>query len=170
MPATPHPLFGDALRAAAAPWREELGKSDRERLDALIDLAVTERIRLSDCLAKLFPDNETKKAQTALTSFRKRLNDAAAEAKPRLGLRFEVDTKKKNPPAERLGWFTGPDPAVAQAELYSQQVTADAPAQFVKPRGIATTGSAMAAGKKVVRFFLSYAHENKPLADAVVKE
>ncbi|MFY0573741.1 hypothetical protein ACN28S_04660 [Cystobacter fuscus] len=92
-------LWGEALRAAVGPWREELGKSDRDRLDALVGLSVREDIRLSDCLTALFPNVDTQKAQTALTSFRKRLNDAATEeGRPNLGLRFEVDTKKKNPP------------------------------------------------------------------------
>ncbi|HEX8825948.1 MAG TPA: TIR domain-containing protein, partial [Archangium sp.] len=165
-------LFGDALRAAAAPWREELGKSDRERLDALLGLTVRERIRMSDCLTALFPGMETQKAQTALTSFRKRLNDAAeGEGRADLGLRFNVDTKKQSPPTDRFCWFTGPDPAVMQAERYSAQVTADVEGKpFVPSRGIATTGNAMASGKRIVRFFISYAHDNKPLVEALVKE
>ncbi|HZH13345.1 MAG TPA: TIR domain-containing protein [Archangium sp.] len=165
-------LFGEGLRAAAEPWRDELGKSDRERLDTLLGLAVKERIRMSDCLAALFPGVETQKAQTALTSFRKRLNDAAqGEGRPDLGLRFHVDSKKQSPPTERTCWFTGPDPAVMQAERYSEQVTADVKGKpFVPARGIATTGNAMASGKQVVRFFVSYAHDNKPLVEALVKE
>ncbi|HYO51816.1 TIR domain-containing protein, partial [Archangium sp.] len=171
MSATPL-LFGEALRSAAAPWREELGKSDRDRLDALLGLAVRDRIRLSDCLTALFPGMETRKAQTALTSFRKRLNDAAkGEGRADLGLRFQVDTKKQNPPAERFCWFTGPDPAVMQAERYSEQVTADVAGKpFVHSRGIATTGTAMASGKRAVRFFVSYAHDNRQLVEALVKE
>ncbi|WP_224362127.1 eIF2A-related protein [Hyalangium versicolor] len=165
-------LFGEALRSAAGPWRDELGKSDRERLDKLLGLAVTERFRLSDCLQALFPGEEQRKAQTALTSFRKRINDASqGEGRADLGLRFHVDTKKQNPPEERFCWFTGPDPAMRQAERYSDQVTADIQGKpFVPAQGIATTGSAMASNKKVVRFFVSYAHDNKALVDALVKE
>ena len=165
-------LFGDALRAAAAPLREELGKSDRDRLDTLLGLAVKERIRMSDCLTALFSGMETQKAQTALTAFRKRLNDAAeGEGRADLGLRFHVDTKKQNPPADRVCWFTGPDPAVMQAERYSEQVTADVQGKpFIPSRGIATTGTAMASGKQAVRFFISYAHDNQQLVDALVKE
>ncbi len=169
---TPPRLFGEALRAAAAPWREELGKSDRDRLDALLGLAVREHIPLSDCLAALFPGTETRKAQTALTSFRKRLNDAAkGEGRADLGLRFQVDTKKQNPPTERLCWFTGPDPAVMKAEQVSDQLTADVQGMpFVPSRGITTTGNAMASGKRVIRFFVSYAHDNRQLAEALVKD
>jgi hypothetical protein len=82
-----------------------------------------------------------------------------------------VDTKKQNPPDERFCWFTGPDPAVTQAERYSDQVTADIKGKPLVPaQGIATTGTAMASGKRVVRFFVSYAHANKVLVDALVKE
>jgi uncharacterized protein YjbI with pentapeptide repeats len=162
-------LFGEGLRSAAAPWLEELGKSDRDRLETLLGTAVRERIRMSDCLAALFPGMEARKAQTALTSFRKRLNDAAKGAD--LSLRFHVDTKKQNPPADRDCWFTGADPAVKQAERYSEQVTADVAGKpFIPSRGIATTGSALASGKKVVRFFVSYAHNDKQLVGALVKD
>ncbi len=67
-------------------------------------------------------------------------------------------------------WFTGPDATVLRATRFSEQVTADiAGRPFVPSKGIATTGSAMADRKRVVRFFVSYAHENKTLAEAVVK-
>ncbi|MGZ3458538.1 MAG: TIR domain-containing protein, partial [Archangium sp.] len=165
-------LFGEALRSAAVPWGEELGKSDRDRLNALLGLAVREQIRLSDCLTALFPGVETRKAQTALASFRKRLNDAAkGEGRADLGLRFLVDTKKQNPPDERLCWFTGPDPAVAQAERYSDQVTADIEGKPLVPaQGLATTGTAMASGKRPVRFFVSYSHADRQHFESLVKE
>jgi WD40 repeat protein len=165
-------LFGEVLRSVAGPWRDELGKSDRDRLDALLELSVTERIRLADCLDKLFKGVEPKKAQTALTSFRKRLNDASqGEGRADLGFRFHVDTKKQNPPAERVCWFTGPDPAVTQAERYSDQVTSDIKGKpLVHAQGIATTGTAMASGKRVVRFFVSYSRADKQLVDALVKD
>jgi uncharacterized protein YjbI with pentapeptide repeats len=170
---TTHPkLWGEALRAAIGPWREELGKSDRDRLDALVGLSVREDIRLSDCLTALFPNVDTQKAQTALTSFRKRLNDAAlGEGRPDLDLRFQVDTKKKNPPTERHCWFTGPDPAMAQAERYSQQLTADIQGKpLIHSKGIATTGTALASGKRVVRLFVSYAHEDRTHFEAIIKQ
>jgi len=125
---------------------------------------------MSDCLAALFPGMEAQKAQTALTSFRKRLNDAAeGEGRADLGLRFNVDTKKQSPPTDRFCWFTGPDPAVTQAERYSDQVTADVEGKpFVPSRGIATTGTAMASGKRAVRFFVSYAHADRQHFETLV--
>jgi len=172
------PLFGEGLRAAVRPWLDELGKSDRERLEGLLGLAVREQMRLSDCLAALFPGMESRKAQTALTSFRKRLNDAAkGEGRADLGLRFHVDSNKQSPPAERFCWFTGPDPAVMQAERYSEALIADIKGRpYVRTKGIATTesasapGSPVASGKRSVRFFVSYAHANNPFVQALLKE
>ncbi|MBE2286506.1 MAG: TIR domain-containing protein [Prosthecobacter sp.] len=166
-------LSGDSLREAVKPWLEELGKSDRERLKRLLDLSQTANTRLSDCLAALFPDDDTPTALANLTRLRKRLNDAAdgdkGQGKAVLGLRFHVDTKKKSPPSQRFVWFTGPDAAVLRATRFSEQATSDiAGKPLISSKGIATTGSALAAGKRVVRFFISYAHENKGLAETLV--
>jgi WD40 repeat protein/uncharacterized protein YjbI with pentapeptide repeats len=168
------PLFGDSLREAAKPWLEELGKSDRERLLRLLKLAVAEKTRLSDVLNTLFYGEDTQTALANLTRLRKRLNDAAkgdpTQGGADLGLQFHVDTKKQSPPTERTVWFTGPDEAVMRVTRFSQQVTADVAGRpFIPTKGIATTGSAMEGRKRVVRFFISYAHENKVLADALVK-
>nr|WP_224247481.1 TIR domain-containing protein [Hyalangium gracile] len=58
-----------------------------------------------------------------------------------------------------------------QAERYSDQVTADIEGKPLVPaQGIATTGTAMASGKQAVRFFVSYAHDNRLLVEALVKE
>ena len=166
-------LFGESLRAEVTRWLEEVGKTDRDRFLKLLKLSTAPQIRLSDALDQLFPGEDTQTALANLTRLRKRLNDAAdgdPQSKPDLGLRFHVDTKKKSPPSERTVWFTGPDAAVLRATRFSEQVTADiAGRPFVPSKGIATTGSAMAARKRVVRFFVSYAHENKTLAEAVVK-
>ena len=166
-------LFGESLRAEVTRWLEEVGKTDRDRFLKLLKLSTAPQIRLSDALDQLFPGEDTQTALANLTRLRKRLNDAAdgdPQSKPDLGLRFHVDTKKKSPPSERTVWFTGPDAAVLRATRFSEQVTADiAGRPFVPSKGIATTGSAMAARKRVVRFFVSYAHENKALAEALVK-
>lgn len=167
-------LHGDSLREAAQPWLEALGKSDRERLNRLLELSKSDHIRLSDCLTTLFPDDDTQTALANLTRLRKRLNDVAdgdkREGKADLGLRFHVDTKKKSPPTQRFVWFTGPDVAVLRATRFSTQVTSDiAGKPLIPSRGIGTTGSAMAGGKRVVRFFISYAHENQTLAGSLVK-
>ena len=103
-------LFGDSLREAAKPWLEELGKSDRDRLQKLLNLSITEKTRLSEVLAKLFPGEDTQTALANLNRLRNRLNDVGGP----LGLSFKVDTKKKSPPEERAVWFTGPDKQEAE--------------------------------------------------------
>ncbi|WP_044188257.1 TIR domain-containing protein, partial [Hyalangium minutum] len=158
---------------AVEPWLEELGKSDRERLEKAVTLAAAGRFRMSDCLNVLFPDKKGREAQLALASFRKRVNDVSVgEDGSGLGLRFEVDSKKKNPPEERFCWFTGPDPAVKQAEKFSDESTADVEGKpLIKAKGLATTtGAVNTPGKRKVRFFVSYAHDNRTLVDALVKE
>lgn len=160
-------LFGDSLQAQAKSWLEEMGKSDGERLRKLLELSRSPKIRLSEVLATLFPGDDTQTALANLTRLRNRLNDAGEE----LGLRFEADTKKKSPPEQREVWFMGPDATVLRATKFSEAVTADVVGRtFVPSKGIATTGSAMAAGKRVVRFFVSYAHDNDTLVRALMKE
>lgn len=169
----PRSLFGEALRNSVGPWLDELGKSDRERLEKLIDLSITERIALSECLKALYPRVAEQKALADFTKLRKRANDAAdgGDGRPDLGFRLNVDSKKKTPPSQRACWFVGPDVAVAQAEQLSHDLTADVAEQpFVPARGIATTGSALAQGKTVVRFFASYAHDDELMVAALLKE
>src|SRR5262245_15972910 len=102
----PLPLSGEGLRVAVEPWLEELGKSDRERLEKAVALAAAGRFRMSDGLKVIFPGKEGREAQQALVAFRKRINDLSlGEGRADLGLRFEVDSKKKNPPEERFCWF-----------------------------------------------------------------
>jgi len=148
MAPTTLPLFGESLRAAARPWLFVLGPSDRERLEGLLCLAVREQLRLSDCLATLFPGMESREAQTAFTSFLKRLNDAAqGKGLDALGLRFHVDSNEQRPPDERFCWFTGPAPALMQAERDSEQLLGDIQgSSSVRTKGLATPESASAPG------------------------
>ena len=106
----PVTLFDDSLREVAKPWLEELGKSDRGRLQNLINLSITEKTRLSEVLAKLFPGEDIQTALANLNRLRNRLNDVGEP----LGLSCRVDTKKKSPPEERTVWFTGPDKQEAE--------------------------------------------------------
>ena len=155
------------------PWLEELGKSDRERLEKAVTLAAAGRIRMSDCLKVLFPDKEGREAQQALAAFRKRLNDVSkGEDRADLELRFEVDSKKKNPPEERYCWFTGPDPAIKQAENFSNEATADIEGKpLIKAKGFATTtGTVNTPGKRKVRFFFSHAHKDRKLVESLEED
>jgi hypothetical protein len=123
------------------PWQAEVARADVARLDALVAIATEERIKLSECIRVTFGDHRSvKKAVAALSSFRKRINDAAKEAK--LPLRLQVDTRLRSPPEERQCWFTGPDPAIASATAYRRTATEG---QLVPSLGFAPPG-ALAAG------------------------
>src|SRR3569623_2546400 len=102
--ATESILFGEALQASAQVWLDELGKTDRNSLQALIELAVTERTRLSDCLDKLNPGQPVANALADFNRLRSRLNKVAKgenSTSSDLGLRLE-GSKDKGPPSERL--------------------------------------------------------------------
>ncbi|MGV3662098.1 MAG: pentapeptide repeat-containing protein [Prosthecobacter sp.] len=116
-------LYGEALRQAAKPWLEEVGKADRARLGQLLELSRSEKMVLAEVLQKLFPADSLQAALANLTRLRKRINDAAKEQRPDHGLRFQVDSKKKSPPQERAVWFTGPDPRMADMRRMAQAST-----------------------------------------------
>ena len=173
-----HRLFGESLKFAAAKLLEQLGTADRDRLQALVEKFTTEEVRITAALALMFPDKEEAAAFKQFTNFRSRINTTAEELLDPLRLmadRLTADTRKKSPPSEPNCWFIGQDPAEARVIEYGRQVTADLEGQpEIHSRGIATTSTAMASGKRVVRFFVSYAHEDdkgrSPLAEKLLKE
>src|SRR5262249_35819514 len=94
-----HTLFGDVLRSVVNPLLKEFGSSDRRRIEQILQLSNSDRIRLSDCLAALFPDMGQPAALKALTNFRSRVNQTLEEH--RSNLRLVVDSHKRNAPSER---------------------------------------------------------------------
>src|SRR5262249_36871801 len=151
---------GEQLMSVVGPLREELGTSDRRRLEQMLGLVTGERIRLADCFGVLFPDVDPDKALKSFTNFRSRFNQLAEDNGIEVCL--VADSRKRSSPAERFCWFEGADPAIGQAARLSDELTADiADDPLVPPRGIVTTGSALAANKRLVRFFVSYAHDNQ---------
>jgi uncharacterized protein YjbI with pentapeptide repeats len=158
-------LHGDPLRAVVKPLLEEFGASDRNRVAQILDLAGGEKIRLADCFPVLFPDLEPAKAVKALTNLRSRFNQVADERG--VELRFVVDSHKRDAPTERFCWFVGADPAFAQAEKYSEETTADLGKNLVPSRAILTD---LVKNQIVIRVFVSYAHDDRKHADALLEE
>ena len=78
------------------------------RLEAIVDtMAEDGQFLLRDALvAAKFPEGDAR-GQDAFQDFRKRVNQAAADAGIELAL--ELDSRK-TPPDQRRGWFTGGDP------------------------------------------------------------
>ncbi len=167
-------LFGPNLRNAISSTArskslllDELGATDRKRLEQLLDLATAPEINFAHCLQTLYGNT----ADASLTSFRglkKKFNDAAKFVKN--PVRLCTDEDKRSAAAERVVWFTGPDPRVANAERMGAETTAHLKGEtVVSPRVIATTAQAMEGGKRPVRFFVSYAHDDKILSEDLVK-
>jgi WD40 repeat protein/uncharacterized protein YjbI with pentapeptide repeats len=151
------------LKRAVAPLRDELGKTNNDRLDKLIGLfeaAGQERVRLSECLKSLFPGQELDQQLAALRGFRKTLNDAAGQKG--LDLDLCVDTKLRNAPEDRWLWFEGPDPTIAEVTNFSASNTADIQAgPLIASRAVATDRAELEGRKRRVTFFLSYAHADQ---------
>ncbi|MBX7212283.1 MAG: pentapeptide repeat-containing protein [Verrucomicrobiaceae bacterium] len=133
-------------------------------------MATGERINLAHCFHELFGvderSTEAKRsaAQTGLRGFRKKFNDAAGSVG--CPVRFEVDSDKRARSVQRYCWFSGPDLAVSNVEDFTRESIADIAGDvIIPPRAIASTAQAIVQGKCVVRFFVSYAHTDRTLAD-----
>jgi len=150
---------------------DELGGTDRRRIEALLSLGVPE-VSLSDCLNTLFESTDDT-AMTALRGLRKRFNDKTKE----LGVEvsFEVDSSKRSDASKRHVWFSGPNQAVASLEQFSRESTIELDAHTqVRPRMVrlpVTLDDHSAAGeRRVVRVFVSYARELEPRKAVELKD
>lgn len=151
----------EAVKRSIARLRDELGRQDRDRLDALTTIIHSDgRINLGRVLETIFPNQDSETAQTYFRQFRKRLAETASG----VGIRFflEVDTRKKTPANERWCWFTGEDSAVETVESLMREET-----EFVERSG--QGGYEMRDNKIVIRYFLSYASEDDNLKNDLLK-
>ncbi|MCB1227766.1 MAG: pentapeptide repeat-containing protein, partial [Verrucomicrobiales bacterium] len=163
-------LFGETLKLAIENHAEgegsllsELGGTDRRRLQRLLELSASDYLNLGQCLTELFGSQDDK-AQTSMRSLRSAINKTAEAVG--CDVRFAVDTDKKRAPSERRCWFTGSNPDIASAERFSAESVADIQGDpVVRSRATVSTGRALQEGKRVVRFFVSYAHDDDREAD-----
>jgi hypothetical protein len=155
---TTSPLSRIAVERHLAEVQAEMGQADKKRLAALPPLiGLDRRIRLSDVLAALFPEQDRAGALTSFRQFRGRVAAAAADAKVRLTL--DSDTQTRAAPDERWCWFAGDDG------------TAEAAAQFTDAETrnvVRVPQTAVQVGKRTVRCFVSYAHADMALKDRLV--
>ena len=165
------PLFGRALETAfeehdAGKPRlvDELGATDRSRLQKLAALATRETLEVADCLEALF-GSRSEVEQTTFEAFVSRLNNAAADVG--CSIRLEMATGPAT--AHRTCGFVGKDPIIASAEAFSRESVADVGAVLVASRAVATTGIALQEDKRPVRFFVSYAHDDRTTVDDFLK-
>ena len=148
-------VFGRALEQAIASLRDELGKSDRERLDQLVALAAKPEILLADCLGNTFGAKDEAVLES-LKTFQEGFNRAAAQAK--CGLHFEVDDAAASLAGIQC-WFVdarGPDPAERAAAFSAESIASTKSEPQVSARALSLSGSQLE--KRHVRLFVSYAH------------
>lgn len=146
------PLSPEAVRRNALKLKDELGRADRERLDALLGTMKADgRINLGEALKTLYPEQKTESALMLFRQYRKRLGENAGNA----GIRFylEADSRKKTPPEERWCWFEGEDSAAETITRLMREETDLV--QRTEQSGIEYRGD-----KKVIRYFISYAHDD----------
>jgi hypothetical protein len=152
------PLSRIGVERHFAALQAELGQADKKRLAVLPPLiGADRRIHLSDALSALFPDQDRAAALTSFRQFRGRIAAAAADAKIRLTL--DSDTQTRAAPDERWCWFAGDDG------------TAEAAAQFTDAETrnvVRVPQTAVQVGKRSVRYFISYAHADARLKDRLV--
>ncbi|PWV61773.1 pentapeptide repeat-containing protein [Plasticicumulans acidivorans] len=152
------PLSATAVERNANLLREQLGRADRERLDALLALPFSEQgIPLAAALQTLFSAMEREAALTAFRQFRGRLNNAAKDADITLSL--EVDTQTRTPPQQRWCWFAGDDGASMAAESFTAgEVAADAAGRVPQ-----SAYECDEHGRRTVPYFVSSARDEKDL-------
>ena len=144
----------------------ELGKADRRRCDELMTLlqqATEPQLTLSKVLDALYPDAALKDALNNFRQFRGHLKHAASE----VNMTFEllVDNFKKNPPEERQAWFGGEvkDPAEEEVAKMLANETHD----IHRFQPVASYSTPLQ--NKVIRYFVSYSHEDEKLATDFLK-
>lgn len=154
-------LSPEAVRRNAQKLKDELGRADRERLDALLGLLQSDgRINLGNVLKALYPEQKTDAAMMAFRQYRKRLGEIANNAAIRFSM--EADSRKKTPPEERWCWFSGEHGA---AEAITRIVREET--EFVQRT--CQGAFELRDGKPVIRYFISYAHEDAPRKDDLCK-
>ncbi len=143
---------------------DELGRADQRRLEQLLErpLDPDPRIRLSEALSILYPEQSREAGLTSFRQLRNRVQAAAKEA----GVPFALaaDTRTRSAPEDRWCWFEGEDLTLDQLSLLSQkEVQASATQDPVPQKAV------LLDGKPVVRHFISYAKLNAKLAKDLIE-
>src|SRR5208282_1043720 len=148
-----------AVERNLAALEDHLGRADRERLLALPPLIADDgRIRLGAALDALYPGQPREAALTAFRQMRQRI--AAAAQEPRRAFALQSDSQTRSPPEQRWCWFSGEDRAAEAATSFASAET----------RGVMRIAQdAVEVSKRTVRYFISYAHADAVLKDALLR-
>jgi WD40 repeat protein len=151
-------LSREAVGRNFASLRDNLGRADQTRMDALATLIGSDgRIRLSEALNRTFPDQSRETALALFRQLRGRVSAAAAE----VGVEFslETDRQTRTEPKERWCWFKGQDSAADAAARLTGEETSGV------TRSQQNAQELDISGKRLVRYFVCYAHEDRKLKD-----
>lgn len=155
-------------RTLKAGLLNELGRSDRDRILALLPCFKEGRARISDCVSTAFPGKPVADAAKLFTNLRVAFNVAATHLQDRNptapSLRFEADSNKRTPIDERFCWFAGPDPAASELEKMTKEGTGDLPAHILGNRGVVLPLERILPNSRNPRVFVSYAHNDAGIA------
>jgi len=128
-----------------------LEKRDQKTLLALLDLDWENETNLADILEQLYNDKLPDDAQKAFNNFRSRVNKQIQKA----NFKIEISQNKKAPRSQRLVWFVGPDVPKEVIDFSNEKAIdligdkyMEQPAKMDKP---------------IVKYFLSYSHEDTKL-------
>ena len=142
---------------------EELGRSDRDRMRGLQALLAPDgSFNLGTAIATLYPEKDAQAGLAALGQLRIVVKNAALAAK--MAFDLQVDSRKRNAPADRTGWFSGNNPTVAQIDAIADAGTALA-RRSEQEAVLLPEGVQLPSDKRVIRYFVSYAHDNPTLVE-----
>jgi hypothetical protein len=145
------PLLRIAVERHLSAVLAELGQADKKRLTALMPLIGEDgRIGPNGALAALFPDQDRAAATPLFRQFRDRIATAAADAGVTLSLEADDDGC----------WFAGDDGSAEAAARFTEAETRNV---------VRTAQTAVQIGKRAVRYFISYAHDDARQKDQLLR-
>ena len=151
---------------------EHLSAADLGKLRSLLPrIDPSGEIVLADALDALYPGVPRKTALAYLRQLRSRLRHATDEAGVELVLHVGGGTRTA--PEDRACWFTGPSRALQRVSAFSEAGTAlrDPRKEPIPLQARVLRGEGVEAEdpRRLVRIFISYAHENRGLKEKLVK-
>jgi len=157
--------YEKTIKVLASSKKYLASDADKKRLETLrayIDSNESTRLSVAEAAKLLYPKNEQSEAQENLRRFRMHVNNAFKEA----GLKtvFAVDSNKKISAEERGTWFEETTDESEYIEAFNRQNTADIDPNLVEQSCVATDSRELEEGKRIIKFFVSFAEKDKDLA------
>ena len=150
----PKTLSKEAVLRARSRLEPELGRINLQRFDTVAGLLdVRGRANLGAIVEQLYPDQQKASALSNFRQFRRLLREGAASAGIKLSL--ETDGKTRSEPEARTCWFEGEDGAIEAVTRFVKAEVSDA-----ERTGQDVMELVDSEAPPIVRFFVSYAHED----------